>query len=180
MLQRQPTPAFSLNSLDFLFVPECSLPGKMLHYYIRYGVEVRCLKLVCVDSVGPCGPRSNIDLKHYVWATFEYYFANYAIVLLPSHTPGDKIVYVRRYQAEIFGESSRLCGQCVCITKNPRTYCNVGCKKHQNCASVLCCKQPLLYNLLPLKLCSACIINKNSVLITQLHVNLLKFLKMTY
>jgi len=77
-LQRQPTPAFSLNNLDFLFVPECYLPGKILHYYIRYGVEVRCLKLVCVDSVGPCGPRSNIDLTHYVWATFEYYFANYA------------------------------------------------------------------------------------------------------
>ena len=114
----------------------------MLHYYIRYGVEVRGLRLVCVDSVGPCGPRSNIDLTHSVWATFEYYFANYTIVLLPSHTSGDKIVYVRGYQAEIGGESSRLCGQCVCITKNTRTYFNVSCKKPQNCTCVLFCKQP--------------------------------------
>jgi len=142
LLQRQRTPSFSLNSLDFLFVPECSLPGKMFHYYIRYG-EVRGLRLVCVDSVSPCGPRSNIDLTHYVWATFEYYFANYAIVLLPSPTSGDKIVYVRGYQAKIGGESSRLCGQCVCITMNPRTYFNVSCKKKpQNCTYILCCKQP--------------------------------------
>jgi len=70
LLQRQRTPALSLNSLDFLFVPECSLPGKILQYYIRYGVEVRGLRLVCVDSVSHSGPRSNIDLTHYAWATF--------------------------------------------------------------------------------------------------------------
>ena len=118
LLQKQRTPAFSLNRLDFLYVPECSLPGEILHYYIRYGEEVRDLRIVCVHSVSPCGPRSNIDLTYYVWATFEYYCADYAIVLLPSHTSGNKIVYVRGYQAEIGGESSRLCKQCVCITKN--------------------------------------------------------------
>ena len=46
----------------------------MLHYYIRYGVDVRGLRLVCVDSVRPCGPRSNIDFTHYTRATFEYFF----------------------------------------------------------------------------------------------------------
>jgi len=50
LLQKQRTPAFSLNSLDFLFVPECSIPGKMLHNVIRYGVEVRALRIVCTES----------------------------------------------------------------------------------------------------------------------------------
>jgi len=137
LLQKQRTPAFSLNSLNFLFVPEYSLPGKMLHYVIRYGAEIRALRIVCTGSVISCGPRSNIDLTHYIWSTFEYYCANYAIVLLPSHTSGDKIVYVRRYQAEIGGESSRFCGQCVCITKNRRTYYDVGGKKTSNLCFVL-------------------------------------------
>jgi len=75
---------------------------------------------------------------------FEYYCANYAIVRLPSYTTGNKIEYVRHYQAEIGGECSRLCGECVCITKYPRTYYNFGCEKPQKCACVICCKQPLL------------------------------------
>jgi len=66
LLQIKRTSAFSLDSLDFLFLPECSIPGKMLHYVIRYGVEVRVLRIVCMDSVKPCGSHSNIDLTHYI------------------------------------------------------------------------------------------------------------------
>jgi len=109
----------------------------MLLYVISYEVEVRALRIVFIDSVKPCGPRSNIDLTHYLWPTFEYCCANYAIVLLPSHTSGNKIVYARRYQPEIGGESTRLCGQCVCIIKNPRTY-YVGCKKLKIVRAYLC------------------------------------------
>ena len=118
--------------------------GKLLHYVIRYGGDEIILRIAFVNSVTTCGPRSNMDLTYYVWTMSEYYCANYAIVMLPSHTLCDKIVYVRQYQAEIGGETSRLCRQCVCITENPRTYYNFGCKKPQTCACVLSCKQPLL------------------------------------
>jgi len=93
----------------------------MLHYVVSYGVKFRALRIVCIDRVKPCGPRSNIDLTHYIWSIFEYYCASYAMVLLPSYTSGNKILYVRQYQAEIGAESSRFCGQCVCFTKNLRT-----------------------------------------------------------
>jgi len=103
LLQIQHTTAFSLDSLDFLFVPECSIPGKMLDYVIGYGVEVRPLSIVCTVNVQPC---ARVLILIYIWSTFEYYCANYAMVVLPSHTSCNKIVYVRQYQAEIGGESS--------------------------------------------------------------------------
>ena len=87
--------------LDFLLVPECPIPGKIIHYIIRYGVEVRALKIVRIQSAQPRGPRCNMDLTCYIWYTFDYYCANYAVILLPSQNSGDKIVYVRSYQAAI-------------------------------------------------------------------------------
>jgi len=64
LLKIQHTAAFSLGILDFLFVPECSIPGKMIHCAIGYGVEVRTLRIFCIERVKQCGPRSNIDLTH--------------------------------------------------------------------------------------------------------------------
>ena len=61
-----------------------------------------------------------MDLTCCIWSTFDYYFANYAILVLPAQTSGDKIVYVRSNQTEIGGETCRHCGQCVCITQKPR------------------------------------------------------------
>jgi len=58
LLQLQRTLAFSLGYLDFLLVPESSIPGKVIHYVIRCGVEVRALKIVCIQSTQTCGPRS--------------------------------------------------------------------------------------------------------------------------
>jgi len=49
LLQIQRTPAFSLDSLDFLLVPKCSISGKIIRYVIRYGVEVRAIKIVCIE-----------------------------------------------------------------------------------------------------------------------------------
>jgi len=120
------------------------MPGKIIHYVIRYGVEVRALKIVCIQSTQPYGPRSNMDLTCYIWSTFDYCCANYAVIVLPSHTSGDKIVYVRSYQAEIGGETSRLCGQCVCITRNPRAYYNFGCIEPQSVRALFAVKHPLL------------------------------------
>ena len=86
LLQKQPTPAFSMGSLEFVCVPKWSIPGKMLHYVIRYGVDDIALRIVCIDSVNPCSPWSNMDLTYYIWSSFEYYCTNYAVVMLPSQT----------------------------------------------------------------------------------------------
>jgi len=85
----------------------------MIYYAIRYGVEVTALRIIYIESVKPCGPLPIVDLTHYIWSTFEYYCANYAMIVLPSHTSDNKIVYAHHYRAEIGGETSRLCGQCV-------------------------------------------------------------------
>ena len=104
------------------------LPGKLIFYVIKYGEETANLRIICVESTKPCNLRSNIDLFHYVWSTFDYYCTNYAMCVLPSHVSGNKIVYVRHYKAEIGGESSRLCGNCECVKKNPRMHYTFGCK----------------------------------------------------
>ena len=44
-----------------------SIPGKIQHYVTRYVVDNMALRIVCIDSVNPCGLRSNIDLTHYRW-----------------------------------------------------------------------------------------------------------------
>jgi len=87
-------------------------------------------------------PRSNIDLTYNAWTTFDYYCSNYAIVVLPSQTSGDKILYVRHFLAEIGGETTRRCGRCVCMINDSRPYYDLGCKKAENCRCVLCCMQP--------------------------------------
>ena len=118
LLQFERTLAFPIGCFDFSLVPERSIPGKILQYVIRYGVDVRALKIVCIQITQSCGPRSNMVFTCYIWSTFDYYCANYAVILLPSQTSGDMIVYVRSYQAEIGGETSRLCGRYVCINRN--------------------------------------------------------------
>ena len=143
LLQEQPSPTFSMGSVDFKFVPERSIPGKLLLYVIRYGEEIM-LRNACIDSFNPCGPRSNMDLTYHIWSTFEYYCTNYAIAVLPSQTSCDEIVYVRQYQAEISGEISRGSGQCVCSMDNPRTCYNFGCKKPKNVCAYFVVSSPLL------------------------------------
>ena len=52
------------------------MPGRLMLYIIRYGGDEIILRLAFVNSVTPCGPRSNMDLTYYVWTKFEYYCAN--------------------------------------------------------------------------------------------------------
>jgi hypothetical protein len=95
LLQNTHTPAFSLESLDVLFVPYYSRPGENIYFTVRHGDITIAVRIVCVDCVLPCGPRSNLNLVHFMWSTFAYYWSNYAIVVVPSRTSGNKILYVR-------------------------------------------------------------------------------------
>jgi len=141
LLQAKSSPSFPMGGVDFQYVPEWSMPGKLVLYILRYGGHEIIFRIAFVDSVTPCGPRSNMDLTYYIWTTFEYYCDNYAILVLPSQTLGDKIVYVRHYQAEIGSETTRRCGRCVCMSDTSRLEYNVGCRKQERCTCVLCCKQ---------------------------------------
>ena len=141
LLQEQPSPIFSLGGVEIEFVPEWSLPGKLVLYILRYGDDI-ISRIACIDSVNPCGPRTNMDLTYYVWTTFEYYWDNYAIVGLPSQNLGDKIVYVRHYQAKIGGDTTLPRGRCVCMIDNSRREYNVCCRIPEKYTCVLCCKQP--------------------------------------
>jgi len=92
LLQITHTPAFSLESLDFLFVPYYSRPGENIYYTVRHGSITIAVRIVCVDCVLPCGPRSYLNLVHFMWSTFAYYCSNSAIVVMPSRTSGSKIL----------------------------------------------------------------------------------------
>ena len=125
LLQINHTPAFSLESLEFVFDPYYSRPGENIYYTVRHGDLTIAVRIVCVDCVLPCGPRSILNLVHFMWSTFAYYCSNYAIVVVPSRNSGDKILYVRHYKAEIGGEDSRTCRQCIWDTEDPRLLYNV-------------------------------------------------------
>jgi len=86
LLQKKPNPTFSMASLEILCVPEWNIPGKMWHYVIRYGVDIMAPRIICIDSVNPCGPRYNKDLPYYISSNYNYYCTSYAIVMVPSNT----------------------------------------------------------------------------------------------
>jgi hypothetical protein len=141
LLQITNTPAFSLQSLDFLFVPQYSTPGENIYYAIRRVNTTIAVRIVCVTVT--CDPRSNLNLVRFMLSSFEYYCSNYAIVVVPSRTSGDKILYVRHYKAEIGGEDSRTCRKCIWDMEDPRMLYNIRCLKPNPCTCALCLKQPL-------------------------------------
>ena len=143
LLQIEHTAAFSIESLDFLFMPAYSSAISNVFYTVRCGAETAAVRITCVDSFEICGPRSNLDLTRFIWKTFTYYFTNYAIAVLPSQNFDDKIVYVCHYKAEIRGEDSRTCERCFWDFENPRMFYNFECQKPYRCTCTLCCKQPL-------------------------------------
>jgi hypothetical protein len=145
-------PAFSLNCLDFQLVPEFTIPGSVISYIVKYGASTLAVKIECVYSNIPCGPRSNLNLVHYLWSEFVYYCSNYGLFVLPSLTSGDKLVYVRYYKAEIGGSESRSCRECIWGPENPETLYNISCKKPNPCTCILCVKQPPTLKSLALKI----------------------------
>jgi len=114
----------------------------VLHYVVKYGGDEIVLRIQCIESVAPYGPRSNLDLNYHIWSTFEHYCRKYALLVLPMQTSGDKIVYVRQYRDEVGGESTRRCCRCVCMIADPRPDYDVACRKPQECTFILFCKQP--------------------------------------
>ena len=66
LLQKQPSPTFALGGVEFKFIPEWSMPGRLMLYIIRYGGDEIILRLAFVNSVTPCGPRSNMYLTYYI------------------------------------------------------------------------------------------------------------------
>jgi len=118
------------------------MPGRLMLHIIRHGGEEILLRLAFENSATPCGPRSNMHLTHYILTTFEYYCANYAIVLLPSQNLGDNILYVRHILVEISGETTRRIGRCESMIDTSRPEYNFGCRKPEKCTCVLCCNQP--------------------------------------
>ena len=101
LLQISSTPAFSFDKLDFLYMPTYSRQGSNVFYTVRFGNEITALLIAIVNSVKPCGQRSNINFTHYMRQTFAYLIINHAMVVLPSRTSGDKILYTRSYKTEI-------------------------------------------------------------------------------
>jgi hypothetical protein len=129
--------AFSFDKLDFLYMPTYSRPGSNVFYALRYGNEITALRLAIVNSVKPCGQRSSTNFTYYMWKTFVYYFTNYVMVVLPSRTSGNKILYTRYYKAEIAGENSRTFKMCICNIWDLLMSYNVGCKKPDPCSCII-------------------------------------------
>jgi len=140
LLQIQYTEAFSLGSLVFFLEPLFFKPGEKIVYIVRYGEQTLPVRLMGINSLEPCGPRSNLDFVHFMWTTFAHYCTNYAILVLPSRTSCDKILYTRHYMAENGSGGSRGCSTCIV---DPRMFNYIGCSKPDQCTCIVCCKQPL-------------------------------------
>jgi len=141
LMQETETPQLVLGGVEIVSVTSWAMPGRSVSYRIRHDGDEIILKITYVNCDIPCGPRANLDLTYNVWTTFDYYCTNYAIVVLPSTTLGDKIVYVRHIDAEIGGATTRQCGQCVCMLNGSPLQNDVGFKKPEKSRCVLCCTQ---------------------------------------
>ena len=100
-IARATDPSIYIGDVEFETVPSWAMPGRTVTYSIRHGVDEIILNVAYVNSVIPCGPRSNIDLTYNIWTTLDYYCSNYAIVVLPSATSSDTMVYVRHILSEM-------------------------------------------------------------------------------
>jgi hypothetical protein len=142
LLQIQPTSVFSLENLDFWFMPSYSRPGDNVFYTVRCGVEVVALRIACINSLQPCCLRSNLDLTHFLWASFSFYCINYAMVMLPSQTSGARILYTP-FQGRNGVDDSRACKRCFWNIETPRWRYDFSCQKPDRCTCTVCCEQLL-------------------------------------
>jgi len=93
MLQEQ-SANFAWGGVGFELDPLRTVPGRSVHYTIRHGGEEIILAISVIISDPPCGPRSNLDLTNHVWTLSDFFCTNFAIVVLPSRTSDDKLVYI--------------------------------------------------------------------------------------
>ena len=163
LLQEQPSPTVALGGAEIKHILEMSLRGRLMLYIIRCGGEEIVLRLEFATSVPRCGLRSNIDLTCNVLTTFDFYCTYYAIVVLPSQTLDDKIVYVRHFMAEIGGETTRRCGRCLCMINDSLPYYDFGRRQPERCTCVLCCKQAPSLKSAASEIVFRCVIKKKCV-----------------
>ena len=64
------------------------------------------------------------------------------MVVIPSRTVGNKLLYVRHYRANTGGEESRACRACLWALGEPLACYNFGCKKLYECTCTIFYKQP--------------------------------------
>ena len=55
-----------MGGVDFEYLAEWSMPGKLVPFMLRVGGHEIILRIAFVDSVTPCGPRSNKDITYYI------------------------------------------------------------------------------------------------------------------
>ena len=60
-------PSIYIGVVEFETVPSWAMPRRSVTYSIRYGGDEIILKVAYVNSVIPCGPRSNVDLTYNIW-----------------------------------------------------------------------------------------------------------------
>jgi len=142
LLQEQQSANFAWGGVGFELDPLRTVPGRSVCYTIRHGGEEIILAIWIIISDSPCGPRSNLDLTNHVWTLSDFFCNNFAIVVLPSRTSDDKLVYVRHYKAEKGGLTTRRCRNCVCLLDDTLPFYDFGCIFPQKCSCILCCMQP--------------------------------------
>ena len=142
VLQIQRTLAFSFGSLDFLLLNDYTTPEE-IYYAVRFGVDIVTMRLVLIDSEKPCGPRSNLDLVHFIWDTYTYFCTNYAVVMLQVSPEVNRVLYTRHFKAESGGDGSRTCLLCSDVEDDPRAFYGQQCQAPNRCPCTLCVRQPL-------------------------------------
>ena len=53
LLQEQPSPTFAMGGVEFEFLPEWSMPGKLVQYILMYGGDDIILRITFINSVTP-------------------------------------------------------------------------------------------------------------------------------
>jgi hypothetical protein len=134
---------FTLGRINFAYLEDQSAAGDRYLYVASLGDFSVVLRITCVESERPCGPYSNLNLVHFIWASKFYYLTNHAIFALPSDARRHRILYIRHRQAEMGGASSRACGHCA-ARADPRSLYELGCTRGGGgrCSCVACKKSP--------------------------------------
>jgi hypothetical protein len=142
VLQFRRTLAFSFGSSDFLLLSDHTTPDAIF-YAVKFGVEVATVRFILIDSRKACGPRSNMDLVHFIWDTYTYFCSNYAVVMLQLSQETSRVVYTRHHMAEIGGGDSRTCLLCSDFEDDPLVLYGQQCHAPNRCSCTLCVRQPL-------------------------------------
>jgi hypothetical protein len=105
------------------------------------------LIIIGVDTVSPCGPRSNVDFVHFIWQNFERFaFKKYSITLVPPSIDDGvndpTLSFLKYYRAESEGwKDTAQCGVCLLEYKRAIQPCT-DCVRTPDCTCNICRRQP--------------------------------------